>query len=475
MNSSIRTPELPATLEWFNTPSPLRLIEQRGKMVLLDFWTYCCINCMHILPDLAYLEQKYPTSLTVIGIHSPKFPQERVGKQVQKAINRYHIHHPIAHDPLLAVWESYGIRAWPSFILIDAAGYVVASLSGEGRREQLDHLIAHYLAQAEQQGIRVTSAMPVQLAPEPNSPLKFPGKLYASADRLYLSDSGHHRILETNWVGQILRCFGNGHPGLMNGNPEQAQFDDPQGLIKLDNQLYVADTHNHALRRIDLTTGQVDTLAGTGQQGRHQSNSVKNPLQIALNSPWDLAYHEGILYIAMAGQHQIWAMNLVQPAIGVYAGSGREDIIDGQAHQSAFAQPSGLSIGDSILYVADAETSAVRRIHLPDAITDTLIGCGLFVFGDKAGIGTQARLQHPLAVAWDKSRQGIWIADTYNSKIKWFDINTHQVVDEDIHYPLNEPSGLSLYQDTLWIANTNAHQILRYDILDKQGIPIDIT
>jgi thiol-disulfide isomerase/thioredoxin len=475
MTSNVRAPELPVTLEWFNTPLPLRLNEQRGKIVLLDFWTYCCINCMHVLPDLAYLEQKYPHDLTVIGIHSPKFPQERVGKQVQKAINRYDIHHPIAHDPWLEVWESYGIRAWPAFILIDAGGYVVASLSGEGRRQQLDQLIAHYLTLAEQQGLRVTSAMPVQLAPEPDSPLKFPGKLYASANRLYLSDSGHHRILETDWAGTILRCFGNGQPGLTNGNPELAQFYDPQGLIKIDNQLYVADTQNHALRRIDLTTGQVDTIVGTGQQGRYQGNYFENLLATALNSPWDLAYHDGILYIAMAGQHQIWAMDLVQPTIGVYAGSGREDIIDGEAHQAAFAQPSGLSSGDGVLYVADAETSAVRCLHLPSATTYTLVGCGLFVFGDKAGKGTQARLQHPLAVAWDKQRQGIWIADTYNSKIKWLDINTHQVVDEDIGYPLNEPGGLSLYQDTLWIANTNAHQVLRYEILAKQCIPIDLS
>jgi len=460
----IHAPELPDTLQWFNTLRPLRLANQRGKVVLLDFWTYCCINCMHILPDLAYLEQKYPDGLTVIGIHSPKFPNERVGKQVQKAINRYEIHHPVAHDPAMTVWQAYGIRAWPSMVFIDPEGYVMGIFSGEGQRDQLDMLIAEHLEKAERQGLRIRNSMSIQLEPEPDLPLKFPGKIHATATHLYISDSGHHRVLEADWMGNIQRYFGNGSPGLMDGIGEDIQFHDPQGLVKVDNKLYVADTKNHALRCIDLVSGQVETIAGKGEQGHYRNTFFDNPLQGSLNSPWDLAHYDGILYIAMAGQHQIWAMNLALKTIGVFAGSGREDIVDGKANVAAFAQPSGLSIGEGVLYVADSETSAVRNIRLHDATTNTLIGNGLFVFGDKDGIGTQARLQHALGVVWDNKRQGLWIADTYNSKIRWMALADQQVVHRDIDCTLDEPGGLSLFEDTLWIANTNSHQIVRYDI-----------
>jgi len=463
-HTRIRAIELPSTLEWFNTPQPINIADQRGKVVLLDFWTYCYINCLHVLPDLAYLEQKYPDSLTVIGLHSPKFPNELVAKQLIKAINRYDIRHPVAHDPEFTVWKSYGIRNWPSIILIDPEGYVIGVYSGEGRRTQLYNLIAQHLEESARKGKRVRSPMPVALVPEPKLPLNFPGKIHASADHFYVSDTGHHRVLEIDFTGKIQRRLGSGIPGLSDGVGENAQFNSPQGLVKAGRKLYVADTQNHALRCIDLPSEQVDTIAGTGELGRYVGTFFKNPLQVALNSPWDLTLHNGILYIAMAGQPQ---------TIGVLAGSGREDIIDGEPRVSAFAQPSGITIGKGVLYVADSETSAVRCIDLQDATTSTLVGSGLFVFGDQDGLGTQARLQHVLGVAWDERHQGIWVADTYNSKIKW--INANQVVHHEIGYPLDEPCGISLYKDTLWIANTNAHQILRYDISKNECTPIKIT
>lgn len=476
MENRIHAPELPDNLEWFNTAAPLRLADHRGKVVLLDFWTYCCINCMHILPDLAYLEQKYPDGLTVIGLHSPKFPNERVGKQLQKAINRYNIRHPVANDPQFTVWQSYGIRAWPSIVFIDPAGYVVGILSGEGRREQLDTLIAEYLATAEQEGLRVRRQVPLQLLPEPTGVLKFPGKVHATAERLYISDSGHHRVLVSDWAGTIQHIYGSGEPGLKDGFYEKAQFNDPQGLVAVGDTLYVADTLNHAVRSINLTSGHVTTVAGTGEQGRYTGNHFEKPLQAPLNSPWDLAHHRGVLYIAMAGQHQIWSMDLATQVIGVYAGSGREDIIDGTARYSAFAQPSGLTLDDNErLYVADSETSAIRSIRLAHVAVSTLVGRGLFEFGDRDGVGKQARLQHVLGVAWDGRRQGLWIADTYNSKLKWLDIRDDRVTYKPLACQLDEPGGLSLSGHTLWIANTNAHQILRYDIEQHQCTPLKLS
>jgi len=462
---SIRAPEFPPHLQWFNTRAPLRLAEQQGKMVLLDFWTYCCINCLHILPDLAYLEQKYPDRLTVIGIHSPKFPHERVGQHVQQAIQRYHIHHPVANDPSFILWQHYQIRAWPSIVLINPEGHLVGTLSGEGQRAQLDHLIAEHLQQAERKGLLKPRITPCEIIPEPELPLKFPGKLTATADHLYISDSGHHRILETNWQGQVSRIFGTGQAGFQDG--DHPQFNNPQGLIQVDHQLYIADTNNHAIRSLDLTSGQVQTIAGTGHQGA-------NPRLTSLNSPWDLAYQAGMLYIAMAGQHQIWSLNLLTQTIGVYAGSGREDILDGTPSFAAFAQPSGLSLGNGLLYVADSETSAVRRINLRTGITHTLVGQGLFEFGDIDGQGSSARLQHPLGLAWDEQRQGLWLADTYNNKIKFINKDL-QVNSHNLTTPLDEPSGLSLFQNLLWIANTNAHQIISYHLEQPECKLVEIT
>lgn len=465
MEQQIHAPELPHALEWFNTDHPLTLAEQRGKVVLLDFWTYCCINCMHILPDLAWLEQKYPDSLTVIGIHSPKFPNERVGAQVQKAIQRYHIHHPVAHDPDFSVWQTYGIRSWPSIIFIDPQGYVLGVLSGEGRRRQLDMLIAESLQKAEQRGARIRSAIPLKLAPELYTALKFPGKLLATPDRLYVADSGHHRILEISPAGERLRVFGGKEAGLADGAAQLARFHEPQGLALADNKLYVADRQNHAIRCIDLANGITRTVAGTGQQGRERWVTQADPLNTGLNSPWDVAYAEGMLYIAMAGSHQIWRLDLAANKLSTYCGSGREDIVDGGPAQAALAQPSGLSLSRDALYLADSETSAVRAIRLADAHIETLVGRGLFEFGDLDGIGIQARLQHPLAVAWDAQRGGLWIADTYNSKLKFLRAADRQVSSVELNCSLDEPGGLSLCGDVLWIADTNAHRVLRYDIV----------
>ncbi|MDE2088790.1 MAG: redoxin domain-containing protein [Gammaproteobacteria bacterium] len=463
----IRAPELPDSLEWFNAEGPLKIADQRGKVVLLDFWTYCCINCMHVLPDLRYLEDKYPDGLTVIGVHSPKFANEKVSANVQKAINRYHIRHPVAHDPSFTLWRQYGIRAWPSIIFIDPEGYVLGVLTGEGRRKQLDALIQEHLDAAERAGRRRYSRMPVRPAPEPVSTLSFPGKILAMEDRLFISDSGRNRVIETRQDGRILRIYGSGNPGLLDGHGEESAFCDPQGMVRVDEYLFVADTGNHAIRRIHPRSGEVITVAGTGQQGRHTGEYYEDPLQAPLNSPWDLAYDDGVLYIAMAGQHQIWSMPLGINTLGVFAGSGREDIVDGVARSAAFAQPSGLSICAGNLYVADSEISAIRAIRLASEQVYTLVGMGLFEFGDSDGVGRMARLQHPLGVACDEVRGVVWIADTYNNKIKLLNIKSQAVSTVNLGCPLNEPGGISLRGDVLWIANTNAHEIVRLDLARK--------
>ncbi|MEJ2685929.1 MAG: thioredoxin-like domain-containing protein [Gammaproteobacteria bacterium] len=472
--SPIRAPELPTKLEWFNTAQPVKLAEQRGKVVVLDFWTYCCINCVHVLADLRYLEEKYRDGLTVIGVHSPKFPRERVGRQVQKAINRYHIRHPVANDPELSLWRTYGIKAWPSLIVIGPEGYILGVLRGEGHRRKLDQLIGEQLEKAEEKGVRQRSPMPYRPAPEPPSTLSFPGKVLATPERLYISDSGRNRVVETNHFGRVLRIFGSGSPGLLDNTADSAAFNNPQGLALVDEFLYVADTDNHAIRRVRLRSGDVETIAGTGVQDRGGGTFFDDPTKASLNSPWDLAYDNGILYIAMAGRHQVWRLHLTNNTLGAYAGSGREGISDGPAAQASFAQPSGLAVADERLFVADAETSAIRQIRLPFNTVGTVVGTGLFEFGDTDGAGRAARLQHPLGIAVDAKRKRLWIADTYNCKIKTMRLKSNAISTFNIGYPLDEPAGLSVQGDLVFVANTNAHEIVRIDLAAKKVEAMEI-
>ncbi len=468
----VRAPELPATLEWLNTDGPLRLAEQRGRVVLLDFWTYCCINCLHVLSDLRYLEDKYGDELLVIGIHSPKFPNERISDQVRLAIERHHIRHPVANDPTLSLWRQYTVRAWPSLIFIDTEGYAVGVLRGEGRRRQLDELIAKHL-QKGVAGSERGAPVSVRLRKGGNRTLAFPGNVLAVEGRIYIADSGHNRIIEARRDGGIVRTFGSKSPGFLDGSGDQASMCEPQGMALVDGKLYVADTGNHAIRRIDLRHGEVQTVAGTGRQGRREGDFYRDPLQAPLNSPWGLAFHDGDLYIAMAGQHQLWKLDLAANTMQRFAGSGREDLVDGPAADAALAQPSGIAAGDYRLYVADAETSAVRSVRLPDGRVSTLVGQGLFEFGDRDGRPLDVRLQHPLDVAYDPARRALWICDTFNHKIKMLKLE-HEEVSSVIMHSMNEPGGISLWRDELWIADTNHHVIRCLDVRSGVCTPLEL-
>lgn len=470
----VRAPELPDDLEWFNTDTPLTLAAQRGKVVLLDFWTYCSINCMHVLPDLRYLQNKYAQHLTVIGVHSPKFENERLAAQLQKAINRHHIRHPVANDPTFQMWRAYGIKAWPSTILIDPEGYVIGMLRGEGRRQQLEQLITQHIEEAEAKGVLKSAPVKLSPRPEPSAVLSFPGKVLVTANSLYIADSGRNRIVQTYHDGRIRRVFGSGNAGLLDGQETAAMFDNPQGMVVIGDFLYIADTGNHAIRRIHLKSGEVMTVAGTGKQGRYVADSFRDPQQAQLNSPWDLTYYESNLYVAMAGQHQIWRMNLNHLGIERYAGSGREDIVDGTRGQACFAQPSGVVAHNNQLYLVDSESSAVRSVKLTGDAVTTLVGKGLFDFGDRDGVGLEARLQHPLGITVDPERNALWIADTFNSKIRRIDLKTNEVSRFKFSHPLDEPGGLSLHRNKLFIANTNAHQIVAVDLQTRIAEVVDV-
>ncbi|MBN2092841.1 redoxin domain-containing protein [candidate division KSB1 bacterium] len=482
---SIRAPEFPTNFKWLNTSRPLSIKSLKGRMVLLDFWTYCCINCMHVLPDLKYLEQKYiDQPFTVIGVHSAKFDNETEVDNVRNAILRYEIEHPVILDDGHQIWSTFGVRAWPTLVLIDPDGYLIGMFPGEGNRDALDWAIETSLEYYRQAGKLDNSPLKLDLEKEFVKPslLNYPGKIIAQPDsgRLIISDSNHHRFLVVDETGKIIEVIGNGDSGFDDGTFEEATFFRPQGMAFHHDTLYVADTENHAIRRINFTTRKVETVAGTGIQADHFNRGGEGK-STALNSPWDLYIQGDTCYIAMAGLHQIWTLDLKSYRVAPYAGSGREARIDGDRATAAFAQPSGITGDGENLYIADSEISSVRQINLKTGQVSTLVGGDLFAFGDKDGRGDDVRLQHPLGIFFHENV--LYLADTYNHKIKTIDPKTQtakafagsgQGYRDGEKPQFYEPSGLTVLNGKLYIADTNNHLIRILDLKKGNVETLDI-
>jgi sugar lactone lactonase YvrE len=469
-------PDFPDGLDWLNTGRPLSLAELRGKVVLLDFWTYGCINCIHIIPDLKRLEAEYPGELIVIGVHSAKFDNEADTENIRQIILRYELEHPVVNDAGFEVWNTWGARAWPTTALIDPAGNVVGSHSGEGVYEVVEPVIASLVAEFDASGLLDRSPLDFTTEAEglPDTVLSFPGKVLATEDgRLFISDTNHHRIVGADaTTGEVFAVYGSGIAGFVDGPPTSASFFQPQGLaLSPDgNVLFVADTGNHAVRAIGLDDGVVATVTGTGQQGRWPPAGGLAP-DVALNSPWALELRNDVLYVANAGSHQIWSIFLQSGLVAPAVGSAAEGTRNGLLANAELAQPSGLAFDDDgRLYFADSESSSIRWADVTQegGYAGVLVGsdANLFDFGDVDGIGTDARLQHPLGIAY---RAGVlYVADTYNSKIKQVDIDSREITtflgDEhgwrDGTDPLfYEPGGISVAGDMLYVADTNNHAV----------------
>ncbi|HEY9735642.1 MAG TPA: thioredoxin-like domain-containing protein [Trichocoleus sp.] len=495
----VRAPELPQDAAWLNG-EPLTLRSQRGKVVLLDFWTYGCINCLHTLDDLHWLAQKYGSELVILGVHTAKFEREQSPAAVAQAVARYGIDHPVLVDRDRTVWDQYAVKAWPTFVVIDPQGYVVATLAGEGQRQRLDTLIQSLVASSE---TPAPGSLDFTERHEPFgseapaqdlgvlTPLSFPGKVLADASSktLFIADTGHHRLViaglsdseEGSTQANVQTVIGTGQAGWHDGPWESAQFRDPQGLA-YDAQrqvLYVADTGNHRVRQVDLARQQVSTVAGTGTQSGTLFPHGGNAMEVALNSPWDVVLVDEMLYVAMAGAHQIWQIDLHQGRAQTLIGTGAEYCVDGPPEQAAFAQPSGLAYGNSCLCVADSETSSIRTVALTSPpLAHTLCGSGeLFEFGDRDGAGLQARLQHCLGVAWGDD--SLWVADTYNHKIKRVNpgsglcqrlCGSGQAGNQDGPFrgaQFSEPGGLAYTPGYLYVADTNNHAIRQIDLRSR--------
>lgn len=481
----VRAPEITGGRGWLNTDKPLTIAALKGKVVLLDFWTYGCINCIHIIPDLKRLEHKYANQLVVIGVHSAKFENEKDTENIRRIILRYELEHPVYNDADYSVWQSYGVRAWPTQVLIDPAGYVIGAVSGEGNYDLIDQVVAKAVNEFRKRG--ELNEEPLKLALERakvgDLPLAFPGKVLADAknDRLFIADSNHNRLVITKLDGTLLEAIGTGARGASDGGFDKASFYRPQGMALNGEELYVADTENHLIRKVDLKTKMVQTVAGTGEQARDYFR--RGPARtIPLSSPWDLQLVGSDLYITMAGTHQIWKLDLNKQEVSTFAGSGREARLDGPLLDAGFAQPSGIASDGQKLYIADSESNIIRAISLDDGGVKTIAGGDLFDFGDVDGAGDRVRLQHPLGVVAIDDK--VFIADTYNHKIKQLDPKTRGVKSflgtgkpgqSDGNSPsFYEPGGLSVTAGKLYVADTNNHAVRVVDLKTKTTSTLNI-
>ena len=474
---NVPAPEFPPVLDWINTSTPLSIADLRGKVVLLDFWTYGCINCLHVIPDLKALEEKYADELVVIGVHSAKFENEGETKNIENIVQRYELEHPVVNDNQFQIWSQYGARAWPTLVIIDPIGNVLGYHAGEGIYDQFDFIIGGMIEEFDELGLvdRSPVASITHEERKVESPLLFPGKVLADVegDRLYIADSNHNRIVIADFDGTVLDVIGDGQTRLKDGDYENSSFFRPQGMALSDqDSLYVADTENNAIRLVNLVEKKVDTIAGTGEQAYTRIGEA-DAKTTPLNSPWDVLYYDGLLYIAMAGQHQIWSLDPDSGKIKVFAGSGREELRDGDLLLGGLNQPSGLSTDGTLLYFADSEASAIRTAELDaDGQLSTIVGTGLFDFGDQDGKGDAVRLQHPLGVAYGSGQ--LYVADTYNSKIKIINPESRESTSylggdesgwrDGTDALFNEPGGIALGGDKLYIADTNNHVIRVADL-----------
>ncbi|TDC29774.1 redoxin domain-containing protein [Micromonospora sp. 15K316] len=470
MSARVRAPELRGR-GWLNTGGrDLTLADLRGKIVLADFWTFCCINCLHVLDELRPLEEKYGDVLVVIGIHSPKFEHEKDADALAAAVERYGVHHPVLDDPEMDMWQQYAARAWPTLSVIDPEGYVVATMAGEGHAEGLARLIDELIAVHEAKGTLHRGDGPYVPPAEPETTLRFPGKaVLLDGGNLLVSDSARHSLAELAPDGETLvRRIGSGDRGRTDGPAEVAAFSEPQGLCLLPEQvaevagydLVVADTVNHLLRGVRLSTGEVVTIAGTGRQWRSTvDDHSHDALSVDLSSPWDLAWYDDKVVIAMAGIHQLWWFDPIKRTAGMYAGTTVEALRDGPLAEAWMAQPSGLSVSadGARLWIADSETSAIRYVQ--NGVMGTAVGQGLFDFGHVDGPAASALLQHPLGVC-ALPDGSVLIADTYNGAVRRFDPATDQV--STVTDGLAEPSDLVVTgEGEVLVVESAAHRLTR--------------
>lgn len=488
----VAPPEFPAGLDWINTENPLTMQGLIGKIVVFDFWTYGCINCIHMIPVYAQIEEKYAEEVVVIGVHSAKFDNEGQTNNLRQIVQRYNLQHPVINDNEFIVWQTYGAQAWPTLAIVDPRGNLVVRESGEIPFEALDRYLSGMIEYYDELDPDIIDRTPLDItlegAGDPGTPLLFPGKVLAdeASNRLFIADSNHNRIvivdLRTN---EVIDMIGPAQRGFDDGTFDDATFNQLQGMALDGDMLYIADVNNHAIRVADLSERTVSTIIGTGEMGRggvRFGTVIQNPLENPIRSPWDVEFDDkGFLHIAMAGTHQLYIyepeLNLLYPSVG----NGREaNLNDVSLADSELAQPSGLYFaGDGKLYFADSESSTIRLADFQNNRVTVVAGTtenNLFDFGDVDGDLGDNRLQHALGVQGVPNGD-LYIADTYNSRIKV--VRAGETSTETAYglgglggyvdgnadvVEFDEPGGLSYANGVLYVADTNNHVIRLIDL-----------
>lgn len=476
----MRPPEFPADAVWLNTNEPLSFQKLKGHLVILDFWTYCCINCLHVLVELKALEKKYADKpVIVVGVHAAKFTNEGEVNQIQKAIERYQIEHPVVVDTEFHIWKSYAIRAWPSFVVVGPDGKITQVASGEGIYEPFDQLISKALKDPKFKKHWVSDQQKVSNLKSTSSyqkeKLQFPAKftLDAQKNQVWIANTNCHQVLgyqlnQDLSHGELIAKVGSGNEGYQDGSFKQACFAFPQGLCFGEEQeLFIADTQNHVIRKLDLTNQTVKTLVGDGKKARMPFHQMTN--HQSLSSPWDLCLINQKLFIALAGTHQLAIYDLQQQKITQIVGNGYEGILDGSWPNAHLAQPSGIvcDVDNNRVYFVDSETSAIRFLDLATQQVQTLIGQGLFDFGHRDGFFDDALLQHAIGLAIHQNL--LFVADTFNHAIRVLDLNTNQIKtfyhQKDGPYALDEPHDVIWHPSkVLLLLDTNNHRLLKLSL-----------
>ena len=472
MNAATAAPRLHSSLEWLNA-EPQSIEAHRGRVVALVFWNAGSVYCHNLMEQMSTLRARYPLALTVLGVHQPRFDAEVAGRTVLGAANRLDVTFPVANDRGWVTWQHYGIYHWPSVALIDPLGNLRGIHYGDDQLAAIDAEVATLIEEVN----GVTTPPPEDERPrnaEPRQALSFPSGVVATDGHLYVADTGHHRVLECTFEGRVLRQFGNGHAALVDGNPTEAAFNRPRGLCVMRDWLYVADSANHAIRRVHLLDGTVETVLGNGRAGVPKEGRYPQPGECQVNQPWAVAGGNDRIYIAAAGNNQVWELEIGTRYLRFVAGTSELGIADGPGRNAMFGQPAGLALVAQALYVVDSVTSALRVVQLQASTVQTLVGQGLYEFGEQDGQRRDARLQMPLGIALDPTSPQLWIADSYNGTLRKLRLGGGEMTTHPLPQPLLQPTALAAGAGSLWIANSGAHEVLRHDFASGKVVRLPI-
>lgn len=455
-------PDIPDALSWVNRHGPLRMAALRGHVVMIVFWNATSSSSLNLLGELRQLERRHPGEFVLLGVHTPRYVSQQPDAVVLKALQRVRLRMPVANDAEWLAWMLYSIPAWPTTLLIDTDGRLAARFVGEGRAPEIEEAVTRLQEGLPPAHLRSTpELLEAGVRVDITGPLAFPAHVLATDQRLFVSDAGHHRVLECSHDGRVLRQFGSGTPGLWDGQSSACGFQMPQGLALNQGSLYVADTGNHCVRRIRLETGEVDTVLGAGRPAYGDVEAQGSGLRVSINAPRAVAAEGDVLYVAATGQNQIVRVDLAVERVATLAGDGRSDVRDGIGGQSSLAQPGALALMPGQLLVADSGGNAIRRLRFADLALTTLAGASPWEPGRADGTGRKARLAFPCGLAFAESR--LYVADTCNDRLCVLDPYSAELATLEFNHPLHEPQGLSCAAGMLWVADRNDHAILRID------------